>query len=100
MMIRNGYARLKMSHISTGLMFGVLGKPEETDKYTEVSSIMHVMFTVTNISQLSLFLKYTVALKLIELRIHDKKVLEMFYLNSTLNFGMPPVFVFQLEVYY
>ena len=28
------------------------------------------------------------------------KQLEMFYLNSTLNFGIPPVFVFQLEVYY
>ena len=26
--------------------------------------------------------------------------LEMFYLNSTLNFGIPQVFVFQLEVYY
>ena len=26
--------------------------------------------------------------------------LEMFYLNSTLNFGLPPVLVFQLEVYY
>ena len=25
---------------------------------------------------------------------------EMFYLNSTLNFGTLPVFVFQLEVYY
>ena len=24
---------------------------------------------------------------------------EMFYLISTLNFGIPPVFVFQLEVY-
>ena len=24
----------------------------------------------------------------------------MFKLNSTLNFGIPPVFVFQLEVYY
>ena len=24
----------------------------------------------------------------------------MFYLNSTLNFYIPPVFVFQLEVYY
>ena len=24
----------------------------------------------------------------------------MFYLNSTLNFGIPPVLVFQLEVYY
>ena len=24
----------------------------------------------------------------------------MFYLNSTLNFGIPPVMVFQLEVYY
>ena len=24
----------------------------------------------------------------------------MFYLKSTLNFGMPPVLVFQLEVYY
>ena len=23
----------------------------------------------------------------------------MFYLNSTSNFGIPPVFVFQLEVY-
>ena len=28
------------------------------------------------------------------------KKLEMFYLNSTLNFGIPPVLVFQLEVYY
>ena len=26
--------------------------------------------------------------------------LEMFYLNSTLNFGIPPVLVFQLKVYY
>ena len=26
--------------------------------------------------------------------------MEMFYLNSTLNFGILPVFVFQLEVYY
>ena len=25
---------------------------------------------------------------------------EMFYLNSTLNFGIPPVLLFQLEVYY
>ena len=25
---------------------------------------------------------------------------EMFYLNSTWNFGIPPVLVFQLEVYY
>ena len=24
----------------------------------------------------------------------------MFYLNSTLNFGIPPVLVFQLEVFY
>ena len=24
----------------------------------------------------------------------------MFYLNSTLNFGIPPVLVFQIEVYY
>ena len=24
----------------------------------------------------------------------------MFYLNSTLNFGIPPALVFQLEVYY
>ena len=28
------------------------------------------------------------------------KQLELFYLNSTLNFGIPPVLVFQLEVYY
>ena len=26
--------------------------------------------------------------------------IEMFYLNSTLNFEIPPVFIFQLEVYY
>ena len=26
--------------------------------------------------------------------------LEMFYLNSTLNFGIPPVLIFLLEVYY
>ena len=27
-------------------------------------------------------------------------VVEMFYMNSTLNFGIPPVMVFQLEVSY
>ena len=26
--------------------------------------------------------------------------IEMFYLNSTLNFGIPLVLIFQLEVYY
>ena len=26
--------------------------------------------------------------------------IEKFYLNSTLNFGIPPVLIFQLEVYY
>ena len=26
--------------------------------------------------------------------------LEMFYLNSTLDFGIPPILVFQLEDYY
>jgi len=30
----------------------------------------------------------------------DHLYVEMFYLNSTLNFGIPPVLVFQLEVYY
>ena len=30
---------------------------------------------------------------------HENK-LELFYLNSTLNFGIPIVFVFQLDVYY
>ena len=30
----------------------------------------------------------------------DKRQVEMFYLNSTLNFGIPPVLVIQLEVYY
>ena len=29
-----------------------------------------------------------------------KEEIELFYLNSTLNFGIPIVFVFQLEVYY
>ena len=28
------------------------------------------------------------------------KIIEVFYLNSTLNFGIPPVLVFQLEVCY
>ena len=27
-------------------------------------------------------------------------MIEMFYLNSTLNFEIPPVLAFQLEVYY
>ena len=27
-------------------------------------------------------------------------MVEMFYFNSTLNFGIPPVLEFQLEVYY
>ena len=31
---------------------------------------------------------------------HILNLLEMFYLNSTLNFGIPPVLVFQLDVYY
>ena len=31
---------------------------------------------------------------------HTQRRIEMFYLNSTLNFGIPPVLVFQLEVYY
>jgi len=30
----------------------------------------------------------------------DGSFVEMFYLNSNLNFGIPPVLVFQLEVYY
>ena len=30
----------------------------------------------------------------------SKDLEEMFYLNSTLNFGIPPVLVFQLEVFY
>ena len=30
----------------------------------------------------------------------ERFFIEMFYLNSTLNFGIPPVLVFQLEVYY
>ena len=34
-------------------------------------------------------------------KIETKEVfIELFYLNSTLNFGIPIVFVFQLEVYY
>ena len=27
-------------------------------------------------------------------------MIDVFYLNPTLNFGIPPVLVFQLEVYY
>ena len=33
-------------------------------------------------------------------RVSVKSLVEMFYLNSTLNFGIPPVLVFQLEVCY
>ena len=32
--------------------------------------------------------------------IDNNRKVEMFYLISTLNFGIPPVLVFQLEVYY
>ena len=32
--------------------------------------------------------------------VHYMLHVEVFYLNSTLNFGIPPVLVFQLEVYY
>ena len=34
------------------------------------------------------------------IKICSEKFTEMFYLNSTLNFGIPPLLVFQLEVYY
>ena len=34
------------------------------------------------------------------LRNHFRNNIELFYLNSTLNFGIPTVLVFQLEVYY
>ena len=33
-------------------------------------------------------------------RVSVKSLVEMFYLNSTLNFGIPPVLVFQLDVFY
>ena len=31
---------------------------------------------------------------------NKQQMIELFYLNSTLNFGIPTVLVFQLEVYY
>ena len=37
---------------------------------------------------------------LLAVELAKQELLEMFYLNSTLNFGIPPVLVFQLEVYY
>ena len=39
-------------------------------------------------------------ISLIPLLLQKDNNLEMFYLNSTLNFGIPKVLVFQLEVYY
>ena len=39
-----------------------------------------------------------IAKKLVNLPIINS--IEMFYLNSTLNFGIPPALVFQVEVYY
>ena len=35
-----------------------------------------------------------------DLNFNDPSMVELFYLNSTLNFGIPTVLVFQLEVYY
>ena len=49
-MMKKGYAKLQRSHTSTGLMLGVLGREEDTDKYTEVRTIMQVMFTVISSS--------------------------------------------------
>ena len=43
-------------------------------------------------------LKFLVDTQFISLPSWD--IIEMFYLNSTLNFGIPPVLEFQLEVYY
>ena len=37
---------MNRSHISTGLMFGVGGKELDTERYTDVSTIMQVMFMV------------------------------------------------------
>ena len=34
------------------------------------------------------------------IKICSEKFIEMLYLNSTLNFGIPLLLVFQLEVYY
>ena len=52
MMTRKGKARLTRSQISTGLILSVLGRVEETERYTEVSTIMQVMLTVINRSVL------------------------------------------------
>ena len=49
------------------------------------------MFYLNTIEQLFLFIEQLDQLEV---------CVEMFYLNSTLNFGIPPVLVFQLEVYY
>ena len=46
MITKNGYARLKNSHTSTGLMLGVLGREVDTDKYMDASTIKLVMFMV------------------------------------------------------
>ena len=35
-----------------------------------------------------------------DLNFNDPSMVELFYLNSTLNFGISTVLVFQLEVYY
>ena len=42
-MIRKGQVRLKRSQISTGLMLAVLGRLPDTERYTEASTIMHVL---------------------------------------------------------
>ena len=63
--------------------------------YTKQAKSLLNPFNVYSMCTQYLFKKYSIYI-LCTLNVK----LEMFYLNSTLNFGIPPVLVFQLEVYY
>ena len=43
---RKGYARLNRSHVSTGLIVRVPGRDSDTERYTDVSTIIQVMLMV------------------------------------------------------
>ena len=57
---------------------------------------------IQRIQPILLELTYIIVLHVIQVSscFYFKCYIKMFYLNSTLNFGILPVLVFQLEVYY
>ena len=70
-----------------------------------IGAYFSIALILTASTPFPIFYKYLYLIDLFQKRQTPKiipllLILEMFYLNSTLNFGMPPILVFQLEVYY